>query len=102
VQARGQRQVTAGEREHGAGDVLREHLLLQQGALGVVGAELVLGHAVDRGALRAPAAGEDAGTAHHAVRIDPVDPDAVRPKLGGQQPDLMGLIGLGRAADPGG
>ena len=68
----------AGQREHGVGDVLGQHLALEQGALGVVGAELLLRHAVDGGALGAPAAGEDAGAADHAVGVDAVDPDAVR------------------------
>ena len=44
----------------GVGDVLGQHLALEQGALGVVLAQVLLVHAVDRGALGAPAAGEDA------------------------------------------
>src|SRR6185312_14716812 len=74
----GEGQVAAGQREDRRGDVLREHLFLQQRALGVERAELLLGDAVDGGALRAPAAGEDAGAADHAVRVDAVDADADR------------------------
>ena len=74
-----ERRVTPGQREHGVRDVLGQHLLLEQRALRVIGAELLLGHAVDGGPLRSPAAGEDAGTADDAVRVDPVDPDAVSP-----------------------
>src|SRR4051812_21945338 len=40
------RQLSRGEHEHGVGDVLRQYLALEQGALGVVLAELVLCHAV--------------------------------------------------------
>src|SRR3712207_8191225 len=50
----------AGEGEDGVGDVLGQHLALEQGALGVELPELLLRHPVDRGALGAPAAGEDA------------------------------------------
>ena len=69
----------------------------EQRALRVERAELVLGHAVDGGALRAPAAGEDAAAAHDAVGVDAVDPDAVLAELGGEQPHLVGLVGLRRA-----
>ena len=61
------------------GDVLGQHLALEQRALGVERAEVFLGHAVHRGALRAPTAGEDAGPAHHAVGVHAVDPDPVPP-----------------------
>ena len=81
----------------GVGDVLGEHLALEQRPLGVERAELVLGDAVDGGALGAPAAGEDAAAADDAVGVDAVDPDAVLAELGGEQPDLVGLVGLGRA-----
>ena len=47
--------------------------------------------------MRAPAAGEDARAADDAVGVDAVDPDAVLAELGGEQPDLVGLVGLGRA-----
>src|SRR5580693_5778190 len=60
-------------------------------------AEFLLGHAVDGRPLRAPAAGEDSGAADDTVRIDAVDPDAELAELGGQQPDLVRLICLGRA-----
>ena len=85
------------EHEDGVGDVLRQHLALEQGALGVELAEVLLLDAVDRGALGAPAAGEDAGALDHAVGVDAVDLDAVLAELGGQQPHLVGLVGLGRA-----
>ena len=97
VQASGQGQVAASEREHRIRNVGGQHFFFQQGALGVEGTEFGLRYAVDRGTLRAPAAGEDAGAAHHAVRVDPVDPDTIPAEFGGQQPDLMGLVGLGRA-----
>ena len=77
--------------------MLREHLPLQQRALGVEGAELLLGHAVHRRPLGAPAAGEDAAAPYHAVGFDAVDADAVLAELGRQQADLVGLVGLGRA-----
>ena len=83
------------EHEDGVGHVLRQHLALEQGALGVVLAQILLGDAVDRGPLGAPAAGEDARAADHAVGVDAVDLHTVLPELGGQQPDLVGLVGLG-------
>ena len=46
--------------EDGVGDVLGQHLALEQRALGVERAEVVLGDPVDGGALGTPAAGEDA------------------------------------------
>src|SRR5689334_549746 len=88
----GEGQVAAGQREDRRGNVLWEHLFLQQRALGVERAKLLLGDAVDGGALRAPAAGEDAGAADHAVRVDAVDADADRAELGGQQADLVRLV----------
>src|ERR1700733_14459826 len=59
-QARGERQVAAGECENRRGDVLWEDLFLEQRALRVERAEFFFLDAVDRGALGAPAAGEDA------------------------------------------
>ncbi len=85
------------EREDRGGDVLGQDLALEQRALGVELAELVLGDAVVRGALGAPALGEDARAADDAVGVDAVDPDAVLAELGREQPDLVGLVGLGRA-----
>ena len=76
------------------GDVVGQHLALEQRALGVERAELVLRHAVDGRPLGAPSAGEDAAALHDPVGIDAVDPDAVLAELGGEQPDLVGLIGL--------
>ncbi len=81
-------------RGDGVGDVVGQHLALEQRALGVERAELVLGDAVDGGTLGAPAAGEDAAALHDAVGVDAVDPDAVLAELGGEQPDLVGLVGL--------
>src|SRR4051794_29914549 len=97
VQPRGAGQLAAGEGEDRVGDVLGKHLTLQQGALRVELAELVLRHAVDRGPAGAPAAGEDPGPAHHAVRVDAVDLDLLLAELGGQQPHLVRLVGLGGA-----
>src|SRR4051794_23852068 len=91
VQAGGVREVGAAEHEHRVGDVLRQHLALEDRALRVELAEVLLLDAVDRGAVRAPAAGEDPGALHHAVGVDPVDLDAVLAELGGQQPDLVRL-----------
>ena len=79
------------------GDVLGQHLALQQRALRVERAELLLRHAVDGGALRAPPAGEDAAAPHDAIGVDAVDPDAVLAELGREQPHLVRLVGLGRA-----
>src|SRR5699024_4669973 len=95
VQTGGLGQVAAGEGEHGGGHVLGQHLAAEQGALGVVGAQLGLLHPVHGGALGAPTAGEDARAAHHTVGVDAVDADAVRAQLGGQQPHLVRLVGLG-------
>ena len=85
------------EREDGVGDVLRQDLPLEQGPLGVVRAELLLRYPVDGSAFGAPAAGEDPGPADHAVRVDAVDADAVAAEFGGQQPDLVRLVGFGGA-----
>src|SRR6478735_1187787 len=76
VQAGGLGQIAGGEREQRGRDVLGQHLLAQQGALGVVGAQVLLLDPVHGGAGGAPAAGEDPGAADHAVRVDAVDPDA--------------------------
>ena len=84
------------QREDGVGAVLGQDLALEQRALGVELAEVLLVDAVDGGALRAPAAGEDAGAADDAVGVDAVDLDAVLAELGGQQPHLVGLVGLHR------
>ena len=87
----------AGQGEDGVGDVVGQHLALEQGPLGVVLAEFLLGDAVDGGPFGAPAAGEDPGAADDAVGVDPVDPDLVLAELGGEQPHLVGLVGLGGA-----
>src|SRR6184192_4298148 len=97
VQPSGVGQVPAGEGEDGGGDVLGEHLALEEGPLGVELAQLVLGYAVHGGALGAPPAGEDAGPAYDAVGVDAVDADAVLAQLGGEQPYLVRLVGLCRA-----
>ena len=97
VQSGGVRQVAGGQGEDRVRHVLGQHLAFEQRALRVEGAELGLRDAVDGRALGAPAAGEDAGTADHAVGVDAVDPDAVLAQLGGEQPDLVRLVGLGRA-----
>src|SRR3954447_25952258 len=90
------RHVRTAEHEHGVGTVLGQHLALEQGALGVELAEVLLLHAVDLGTLRAPAAGEDAGALDHAVGVHAVDLDAVLAELGREQPHLVGLVGLDR------
>ena len=90
-------EVAAGQGEDRRGDVLRQHLALEQRPLGVELAELVLGDPVGPGPVGAPALGEDPGAADDAVRVDAVDPDPVLAELGGEQPDLVGLVGLGRA-----
>ena len=74
-----------------------QDLLLEQRPLGIELAELVLGDAVGPGAIGAPALGEDARPAHDAVGVHAVDPDPERAELGGEQPDLVGLVGLRRA-----
>ena len=65
--------------------------------LGVEVAELLGRHAVGRGPVLAPGAGEDPRTLDDAVGVHAVDPDAVLTELGRQQPHLVGLVGLGRA-----
>ena len=74
-----------------------QDLALEQRPLGVELAELVLRDAVGPGPVGAPALGEDPRAADDAVRVDAVDPDPVLAELGGEQPDLVGLVGLGRA-----
>src|ERR1017187_4476295 len=81
-------QVAGGEHDDGGRDVLRQHLAFEQRALGVEGAEFLLGDAVDSGPPGTPATGEDARTAHHPVWVDPVDPDAVLAEFRGEQPYL--------------
>src|SRR3984885_1724994 len=95
VQPGGQGQVAGGQRDHRGGDVLGQHLPLEQGPLRVERAELLLGHPVHRGALGAPPARKDAGAADHPVRVDPVHPDAGPAQFGGEQPDLVLLVRLG-------
>src|SRR5664279_3441881 len=82
--------------DSGVADVLGQHLLAQQGALGVVGAEVLFLDAVHGGPGRAPAGGEDPGAADHAVGVDPVHPHPVLAELRREEPDLVGLIGLRR------
>ena len=60
-------------------------------------AELVLGDTVGPRPVGAPALGEDPGPAHDPVRVDPVHADPELAELGREQPDLVGLIGLGCA-----
>jgi hypothetical protein len=85
-------QLVGGQHEHRGRHVLGQHLQSQQRSLGVERAQFGLRHAVHRRALGAPTPREDAGAAHHPVRVDAVDPDAVPAELGGEQPDLMGLV----------
>src|SRR6478735_1149042 len=96
VETGGVCEIPARQGEDGVGDVLREHLALEDGALGVELAQLLLLDAVGRRALGSPAGREDAGTAHHTVRVDPVDPYTVLAQLGRQEAYLMSLVGLGR------
>ena len=90
-------QVAAGQGEHRGRDVLGQDLALEQRPLGVELAELVLGDAVGPGPVGAPALGEDPRAADDAVGVDAVDPDPELAELGGEQPDLVGLVGLRRA-----
>src|ERR671910_2431532 len=96
VEACGLAEVLSGQHGHGGGDVLGENFALEDRALCVEGAELLLGNAVGLGALRAPSAGEYPGSAHDAVRVHAVDADAVLAELYRQKPHLVRLIGLGR------
>src|SRR5581483_2110934 len=96
-QAGGERQVWSAEGVYGGGGVFGEDFAAEEGACGVVGAEVLFGDAVEGGALGAPAAGEDAGAADDAVGVDAVDPDAVLAEFGGQEPYLVGLAGFGGA-----
>ena len=74
--------------------MLWQDLALEQGALRIELAQLLLLYPIYRGALRPPALGEDPRATHHRVGVDAVDPDAVLAQLGRQQPDLVSLIGL--------
>src|ERR1700712_2892694 len=60
VQAGGVGELGAAEHVDRVGDVLGEDLTLEDRALGVEGTQVLLLDAVDRGAVGAPAAGEDA------------------------------------------
>ena len=79
-------ELVGAQRGDSVGDVLGQHLALEERALRVERAELFLGYAVDRRALRAPPAGEDAAAAHDAVGVDAVDADAVLAELGREEP----------------
>src|SRR5690606_6407975 len=87
-------EVAAAQHEDRVGDILGKHLALEEGALRVVLAQLLLWHAVDGGALGAPATREDAGATHDAIGVDAVDLDAMLAELGGEQPYLVSLVGL--------
>src|SRR5215208_2327792 len=62
VQAGRMTEVSRAEHEDRVGDVLGEYLTLQQRSRGIVLAELLFRNPVDRGSLRTPATGEDAGS----------------------------------------
>src|SRR5262245_66090276 len=82
VQPGGVGELGAAEHEDRVGDVLGQHLALEDRPLGVELAQVLLLDPVDRGALGAPAASEDAGALDHTVRVDAVDLDAVLAELG--------------------
>ena len=96
VEAGGVAEVAGAEDVDGVGDVFGEDFAFEEGALGVVLAEVFFVDAVDGGPFRAPAAGEDAGAADHPVGVDAVDFDPMLTQLGGEEPDLVGLVGFGR------
>src|SRR5215211_687209 len=83
VQAGGVTQIGRAEHEDRVGDVLRQHLALQQRARRVVLAQLLLGHPVDSGSLGSPAACENAGATDDTIGIDAVHFDAVFSQLRG-------------------
>src|SRR3954468_10909302 len=97
VQTRRLAQVAGRQGEDRRSDVLRQDLALEQRSLRVELTELVLGDTVGPGAIRSPPLGEDARAAHHAVRIHAVDAYPVLAELGGEQSDLVRLVGLGRS-----
>src|ERR1039457_1043745 len=86
------RRHSGGEHNDGGRDVLRQHLAFEQRALGVEGAEFLLGDAVDSGPPGTPATGEDARTPPPPAGFDPVAPDAVPADSRGAQPYLVGLV----------
>jgi hypothetical protein len=65
--------------EHGLGDVLGQHVHLQDIALAVEIFEFVRLYTVCGGALLAPARVSDPGPLQHSVRVDGVYSDALRP-----------------------
>src|SRR5436190_14623966 len=93
----GPRERTFDEHGHGLGNVFGENLTTEQAATRVVLTQAMRLDAVRIGALLQPLAREDARTAYDGVRVDAVDTDAVQPELGGEQSDLVELIGLGRS-----
>jgi hypothetical protein len=76
--------------------VLGEHFLLQQRALRVELAQLVLRDPIGAGPVGAPALREDPGSPHHPVRVHAVDPDPELTELGSKEADLVCLIGFRR------
>src|SRR5688500_32155 len=79
VQTGGVTEVSRAEHEDRVGDVLGEYLTLQQRSRGIVLAELLFRNPVDRGSLRTPATGEDAGATNHPIGIDAVHLHPVLP-----------------------
>src|SRR5215203_6740216 len=79
VQAGRVTEVSRAEHEDRVGDVLGEYLTLQQRSRGIVLAELLFRNPVDRGSLRTPATGEDAGATNHPIGVDAVHLHPVLP-----------------------
>src|SRR3954447_19419 len=90
-------QVAGGQGEDRRSDVLRQDLALEQRSLSVELAELVLGDTVGPGAIRSPTLREDARTTDDAIGVHAVDAYPVLAELGGEQSDLVRLVGLGRS-----
>src|SRR5258708_29932187 len=78
-------EIAARQRKHCGRDMLGQHLVLEDRALGIESPQLLFWHAVDSSAFGTPAAGEDARTPYDTVRVDAVDADAELAKLGREQ-----------------
>src|SRR5665213_3634061 len=68
----GQGQISPGQGEDSGGHVLGHDLLAQKRSLRVEPPQVLLLHAIDRGPLGPPSAGEDARASDHRVGVHPV------------------------------
>ena len=97
VQAGRVGQVAADQGEDGGGDVLGQHLALEQRPLGVELAELLLGDAVDRARSAPQPLAKMPEPRTTPSGLTPLTRMPCCAELGGEQPDLVRLVGLGGA-----